>query len=183
MAQLFETWKWKSHGGYKNSNFWVMSIFSNRKHGAMVYGKPVKLMEILSWWILWHNALGRQVCRLIHLVAWCATWCALSPGVLRDARAASKSLGLLNNLKHCHHWVIESIVHSCIALFKINMHELYIFLLILFLIYLIQFLIKRPLIYLINIIIMIFFSNCFGLCLLFVTLKRLITAHNFCGNN
>ena len=39
------------------------------------------------------------------------------------------------------------------------MHELFILLLTLFLIYLIKFLIKTPLIYLINIVIIIFFLN------------------------
>ena len=136
-----------------------MSIFSSRIHGAMVDGNPIKLMEIPSWRILWYSALGRQVRRLIYLVAWCATWCALSPGALSDARSAEKSLSLLNNLKHCHQTKIKPIVQSCITLFKINMHPLFIWLLILFLIYLIEFLIKTPLINLINIIIIIFSLN------------------------
>ena len=55
------------------------------------------------------------------------------------------------------------------------MHPLYIWLLTLFLIYLIVFYIKTLLIYLINIIIIIYFK-CFGLCLLYVTLHRLIPA-------
>ena len=53
--------------------------------------------------------------------------------------------------------IIESIVHSCIEQFKINMHMLCILLLTLFLIYLVEFIIKTPLIYLFNIIIIIFF--------------------------
>ena len=157
--QLFEPWKYKSHFDYGNSNYWIMSIFSYRLHGAMVNEKPIKLMEIPLWRISWHSALGRQVHRLIHLVVWCATWCTLSPGALPDARSAAKSLSFLNNLKHCHQRVIELLVHSCIALFKINIHEILIFLLILFLIYFIEFLIKTPVIYLINIIIIIFFLN------------------------
>ena len=136
-----------------------MSIFSNRMHGAMVDRKPIKLTEIPSWRILWHSALGRQVRRQIYLVAWCATWCALSPGALPDARSAAKSLSLINYLKHCHQTKIKPIVQSCITLFKINMHPLFILLLILFIIYLIKFLIKTPLIYLINIIIIIFSLN------------------------
>ena len=70
-------------------------------------------------------------------------------------------------------------VQSCITLFKINMHPLFIWLLTLFLIYLIVFLIKTPLIHLI-IIIIIMFENLFGFCLLFVTLKRLIPARQSC---
>ena len=132
-------------------------IFSSRMHGAMVDGKPIKLMEIPSRRILWHSALDRKVRRLIYLVAWCATWCALSPGALPDARSAAKSLSLLNNLKHCHQTKIKPIVQSCITLFKINMHPQFIWLLILFLIYLIEFLSKTPHIYLINIIIIIFY--------------------------
>ena len=159
MAQLFETWKCKSHGGYGNFNYWVMSLFISRMHCAMVDGKPIRLMEIPLWRILWHSALGRQVRRLIDLVTWCATWCALSPCALPDARYAAKSLRLLNHQKHCHQTNIKPIVQSCITLFKINMHPLFIWLLILFLIYLIEFLIKTPLINLINIIIIIFSLN------------------------
>ena len=81
----------------------------------------------------------------------------LAPGARPDAWSAAKSPALYNNLKHCHQTIIESIVHSCIALFKINMPELFILLLTLFLIYLIELLINTPLIYLINIIIIIFF--------------------------
>ena len=113
-------------------------------------------------------------------MAWAATWCTLSPGTLPDARSAAKYLNLRNNIKHCHQRVMKSIVHSCIALFEINMHGLFIFLLILFLIYLIEFIIKTPLIYFINKIIIIFCLNFYGICLLFVTLKRIITAHNVC---
>ena len=87
--------------------------------------------------------------RLVRPGAWCSTWCM----VRREITS------LDNNLKHCHQTIIKSIVHSCIALFKINMHELFILLLTLFLIYLIEFLIKTPLIYLINIVIIILFIN------------------------
>ena len=93
--------------------------------------------------------------RLIRLSAWCA-W---APGAPPDAWSAAKSPALDNNLNHCHQTIIKSIVNSCIALFKINMHELFILLLTLFLIYLIEFLIKTPLISLINIVIIIFFLN------------------------
>ena len=137
-----------------------MLIFSKRKNGAMDDGKPIKLLEIPLWQISWHGVPGRQVRRLIRLNAWCVAWCALAPGAPPDAWSAAKSTALDNNLKHCHQTIIESIVHSCIALFKINMQALFILLLTLFLIYLIEFLIKTPLIYLINIIIIIFFLNC-----------------------
>ena len=137
-----------------------MSIFNNRMHWALVDGKPIKLMEIPVWRILWHGVPGRQVRQLIRLSAWCAALCAWAPGAPPDAWSAAKSTALNNNLKHCHQTIIESIVHSCIALFKINMHALFILLLTLFLIYLIEFLIKTPLFYLINIIIIIFFLNC-----------------------
>ena len=93
---------------------------------------------------------GRQVRSQVRLVA---------PGAPPDARFAEKPLVLLNNLKHCYQTKIEPIVQSCIRLFKINMHPLYIWLLTLFLIYLIVFLIKTPLIHLINIIIIKFFLN------------------------
>ena len=89
--------------------------------------------------------------QLIDFVAWCATWCAFSPGALHDARSGAKSLCLLNNLKHCNQTKIKQIVQNCITIFKINMHELFIFWLILFIIYLIKFLNKTPLIYFINI--------------------------------
>ena len=137
-----------------------MYIFSNKMHLALVDGKLIKLMKIPAWRISWHNVPGRQVRRLICLSAWCAAWCAWSPNVRPDAWSAAKSTALDNNLKLCHQTIIESIVHSCIALFKINMHALFILLLTLILIYLIEFLIKTPLIYLINIIIIIFFLNC-----------------------
>ena len=97
--------------------------------------------------------------RMICLIARCTARCALSPNAPPDARFAGKSLVLLNNLKHCYQTKIEPIVQSCIRLFKINMHPLFIWLLTLFLIYLILFLIKKPLIHLINIIIIIFFLN------------------------
>ena len=93
---------------------------------------------------------GRQVRSQVRLVA---------PGAPPDARFVGKSLVLLNNLKHCYQTKIEPIVQSSIRLFKINMHPLYIWLLTLFLIYLIVFLIKTPLIHLINIIIIKFFLN------------------------
>ena len=128
-------------------------------HCALVDGKPIKLMVIPSWRISWLDVPGRQVRRLIRLSAWCAAWCALAPGAPPDAWSAAKSPALDNNLKHCHQTIIESIVHSCSALFKINMHELSILLLTLFLIYLIELIINTPLIYLINIIIIIFFLN------------------------
>ena len=136
-----------------------MSIFSNRMHCPMVDGKPIKLMEIPAWQISWHGVSGRQVWRLIRLSAWCAAWCVWSPGAPPDAWSVAKSFALDNNLKHCHQTIIESIVHSFIALLKINMHELFILLLTLFLIYLIELLLYTPLIYLINIIIIIFFLN------------------------
>ena len=128
-------------------------------HCAFVDGKPIKLMEIPAWRVSWHGVSGRQVRRLIRLIAWCVAWCAWAPGAQPDAWSAANSQDLDNNLKHCHQKIIESIVHSCIALFKINMHKLFILLLTLFLIYLIEFLIKSPLIYLINIIIIICFLN------------------------
>ena len=156
IAQLFGKWKGKSHGRYGNSIYWVMFIFSNRMHCALVDGKPIKLMEILAWWISWLDVPGRQVRRLIRMSAWCAGWCAWAPGAPLDAWSAAKSPALDNNLKHCHQTIIESIVHSYIALFKINKHKLFILLLTLFLIYLIELLINTPLIYLINIIIIIF---------------------------
>ena len=140
-----------------------MSIFSNKMHCSLVDGKPIKLMEIPAWRISWHGVPGLQVRRLIRLSAWCAAWfaawCAWSPGAPPAAWSAAKSPALDNNLKHCHQTIIESIVHSCIALFNINMHKLLILLLTVFLIYLIEFLIKTPLMYLINIIIIIFFLN------------------------
>ena len=128
-------------------------------HCGMVNGKPIKLMEIPTWRISWLDVPGRTVRRLIRLSGWCAAWCAWSPGAPPDAWSAAKSPALDNNLKHCHQTIIESIVHSCIALFKINIHELLILLLTLFLIYLIELLINTQLIYLINIIIIIFFLN------------------------
>ena len=154
-------WKMKmeSNGGYGNSIYWVMSIFSNRMHCALVDRKPIKLMEIPAWRILWHGVPGRQMRRLIRLSAWCTASCAWAPGAPPDAWSSAKSPTLDINLKHCRQKIIESIVHSCIALFKINMHELFILLLTLFLIYLIEFLNKTPLIYLINIVIIIFFLN------------------------
>ena len=124
MARLFETWKLKSHGRNGNSNYWVMSSFCSRMHGAMIDGTPIKHMGIVSWQIFWHSALGRQVRRLIYLIAWCATWCALSPGSLPDARSAAKSLSFLKNLKHSHRTKIKLIVQSSITLLKINMHPL-----------------------------------------------------------
>ena len=124
-------------------------------HCALVDGKPIKLMEIPAWRILWHSVTGRQVRRLIRLSAWCA-W---APGAPPDAWSAAKSPALDNNLKHCYQTIIKSIVHSCIALFKINRHEIFILLLTLLLIYLIEFLIKTPFIYFINIVIIIFFLN------------------------
>ena len=151
--------KMESHGGYGNSIYWVISLFSNRMHWALVDGKPIKLMEIPAWRISWLDVPGSQVWRLIRLSAWCAAWCAWSPGAPPVAWSIAKSPALDNNLKHCHQTIIESIVHSCIALFIINMHELFILLLTLFLIYLIELLIITPLIYLINIIIIIFFLN------------------------
>ena len=116
-------------------------------------------MEIPPWQISWQVAPSRQVRRLICLVARCAARCATLPGAPPNARFAGKSLVLLNNLKHWYQTKIEPIVQSCIRLFKINMHPLYIRLLTLFLIYLNVFLIKTPLIHLINIIIIIFFLN------------------------
>ena len=124
-------------------------------HCALVDGKPIELMEIPAWRISWHGVPGRQVWQLIRLSAWCV-WATGAPP---DAWSAAKSAALDNNLKHRHQTIIISIVHSCIALFKINMHKLFILLLTLFLIYLIEFLIKSPLIYLINIVIIIFFLN------------------------
>ena len=99
--------------------------------------------------------------RLIRLSVWFAAWCAWAPGAKFDAWSAAKSPALNNNLKQCHQTIIKSIVHSCIALFKINMHMFFILLMTLFLIYLIEFLIKTPLIYLSNIVIIIFFINSF----------------------
>ena len=128
-------------------------------HCALVDGKPIKLMEIPACRISWHGVPGRQVRRLICLSAWCATWSGWAPSAPPDAWSAEKSPALDNNLKHCHQTIIESIVHSCIALLKINMHELFILLLTLFFIYLIELLINTPLIYLININIIIFFLN------------------------
>ena len=136
-----------------------MFIFSNNMNGAMVDETPIKWMEISLWQISWHGVPSRQVRRLIRLSAWCAAWCAWSLGATPDAWSAAKSPALDNNLKHCHKTIIKLIVKSCIALFRINMHELFILLLTLFFIYLIDFLIKTPLIYLINIIIIIFFLN------------------------
>ena len=135
------------------------SIFSNRMHCALVDWKPIKLMEIRAWRISWHGVLGCQVRRLIRLSAWCAAWCAWSPDAPPNAWSVAKSPALDNNLMHCHLTIFESIVHSCIALFKINMHKLVILLLTLFLINLIELLIKTPLIYLINIIIIIYFRK------------------------
>ena len=129
--------KMESHGGYGNSIYWVMSLFSSRMYCAVVDGKPTKLMEIPAWRISWHGVLGRQVRRLIRLSAWCAAWCAWAPGAPPDAWSVAKSPALDNNLKHCYQTIIESIVHNCISLFKINMHDLFILLLTLFLIYLI----------------------------------------------
>ena len=110
-------------------------------HCALVDGKPIQLMEIPALRISWHGVPGRQVRRLIRMIAWCAAWCVWAPGALPDAWSDAKSPALDNNLKHCHQKIIESIVHSCIALFKINMHEHFILVLTLFLIYLIEFLI------------------------------------------
>ena len=125
----------------------------------MMDGKSIKIMEIPPWRISWHCVSNRQVRRQIRLRAWCASFCAPLPGALLEAWSAAKSPALLNNLKHCHQTITELIVHSCIPLSKINMHELVIFLLILFLIYLIDFIITTPLIYIINIIIIIIFLN------------------------
>ena len=61
------------------------------------------------------------------------------------------------------------------------MHELVILLLTLFLIYLIKFIIKTPIIYLIKLIIIIVLFLIFGLCLLYVTLKRLIFVPQCCN--
>ena len=149
----------KSHGGYENSIFCIMFIFRHKMNGAMVDGKPIKLMEIPLWQISWHGVPGRQVRRLIRLSAWYAAWCAWLPGAAPDAWCAAKSFALDNNLQHCHKTIIELLIYSCIALFKINMHQLFILLLTLFFIYLIDFVIKTPLIYLININIIIFFLN------------------------
>ena len=145
----------ESHGGYGNSIYWVMSIFSNRIHCALVDGKPIKLMEIPAWRISWHGVPGRQVRLIIRLSALCA-W---APGAPPDAWSAAKSPALDNIIKHCHQTIIKSIVYSFIALFKINMHELRFVLLTLCLIYLIELLIKTPLIYFINIVIIIFVLN------------------------
>ena len=93
--------------------------------------------------------------RIIHLSAWCA-WASGAPP---DAWSAATLPALDNNRKHCYQTLIKSIVYSCIALIKINMHELFSLLLTLYLIYLIEFLIKTPIIYLINIVIIIFFLN------------------------
>ena len=123
----------------------------------MVDGKPIKLTEIPLWQISWHGVPGRQIRRLIRLSAWCAAWCTWSPGATPDAWSAEKSLALDNNIKHCHKTIMELLIYSCIASFKINMHRLFILLLTLFLMYLIDFVIQTPLIYLINIIIIIFF--------------------------
>ena len=136
-----------------------MFIFSHKMNGAMVDEKPIKLMEIPLWQISWHGVPCRQVRRLIRLSAWCAAWCAWSPYATPDAWSVAKSLALDNNLKHCHKTIIELLIYSCIAFFKINMHQLFILVLTLFLIYLIEVLIKTPLIYLINIVIIIFCLN------------------------
>ena len=136
-----------------------MSNFSYKMHGSMVNGKTKRLMKNPPWQISWQVASSRHVCRLICLVAWCAARCALLPGAPPDARLAGKSLALHINLIHCYQTKIEPIIQSCITLFKINVHSLYIWILILFLIYLIVFLITTPLIHLINIIIIIFFLN------------------------
>ena len=108
-------------------------------HGALVdtkthetYGncKMTKIMERFS----------RSLCAATFcLSTWCAAGYAWLPGAPPDAWSVAKSPALHNNLKHCHQTIIKSIVHSCIALFNINMHEIYILLLILFLIYLIEF--------------------------------------------
>ena len=147
-----KTWRlWKFH---------LLShvyIFRHRKHCALVDGKPIKLIKIPARRISWHVVPGRQVRRLIRLSAWCAAWSAWSPGAPPDAWSSAKSPALDNNLKHFHQTIIESIVHSCIALFRINMHELFILYWHYFLINLIKFLIKTPLIYLNNIIIIILF--------------------------
>ena len=116
-------------------------------------------MEITAWQISWHGVLGRQLQRLISLSAWFAALFAWAANAPTESWFSVKSSNLDNNLKHCHETIIESIVQSCIALFKINMHEVFILLLKLFLIYLFEFLIKTPLIHLIKIIIIIFVLN------------------------
>ena len=151
--------KWKSHSIYGNSIYCIMFIFSNRMNGAIIDETPIKLMKIPLWQISWHVVPGLQVRRLIRLSTWFAAWCTWSPGFSFDAWFPAISPALDNNLKNCHKTIIKLMVKSCIALFKINMHELFILLLTLFLIYLIYFLIKTPLIYLIYIIIIIFFLN------------------------
>ena len=123
--------KWKTHKTNGNSSMTNFMARCFRSPGAPT------------------NSPERLVRSLVRLVAWCSTWCMVP----------AKSPALDNNLKHCHQTIIESIVQRCIALFKINMHELFILLLTLFLIYLINFLFKTPLVYLINIIIIIFFLN------------------------
>ena len=136
-----------------------MYIFSIRMHWALVDGQPIKLIKIPPWRISWHCVPGSQVRGLIRLNEWCAAWCAWAPNALADAWSASKSPALNNNLKHCHQIKIESIVHSCISLFKIYMHKIFILLFTLILIYFIKLLINTPLIYLINIFIILFFLN------------------------
>ena len=116
-----------------------------------------KLMEIPLWWITWYGVPGRQVRQLIQLSARYAAWCARSLCATPNARFGAKSPALQNNLKHCNQKIIKSIVHGCIALFRITMHELFLLLLTLFLISIIEFLIKTLLINLINIIIIILF--------------------------
>ena len=71
-------------------------------------------------------------------------------------------------------------MHSCIKLFKINMHELFILLLTISFIYLIDFIIKTPLIYSINIIIIIFFLNVLDFAY-YVSLQRLIPVPQCCN--
>ena len=157
-----------------------MSMFSNKMHGVMVTRKPIQLMEISLLQITWHNVSNRHMRQLIFLSAWYAAWLTWSPGAPPDAMFNAKSTVLLNNLKHCNHTIIISIVHNCIALLKINMHVLFILWLIWFLIYFIKFLIKTLLNLFDKYNYNHIFSKHFGLCLLFATLKRLIRIFQYC---
>ena len=157
-----------------------MSIFSNRMPGAIKDKTSYNLWKF-------HND---EFHGTVFQVARCADWFTWSPGEQPNARCRLV-LRLMHGLPqshlvcyyfwHCQQTLIEPIVQSLITLFKINMHPLVIGLLTLFIIYLILFLIKTSLIHLKNIIIIIiYFLNFIKLCLLFLTLKRLIPARQSC---